>query len=165
MNDESSKYLSEKYESIIHRHEYKGQLMPFWFECGDGWFTIIDKLCTNIVHYVEQQKSSLDYKKKSGELVEDIEYEQVEVKISQVKEKFGGLRFYTYGGDKYVRGMIHFAESMSFKICEYCGSQGELGGQGWYKTLCKKCRADDKKKKAEWEANYKKASEKLDVDG
>ena len=33
-----------------------------------------------------------------------------EVKIAQIKTKFGGLRFYIDGGDDQVYGMIHFAE-------------------------------------------------------
>ena len=163
MNDENIKYLSDKYESIIYRHEYKGQLMPFWFECGDGWFTIVDKLCANIMGHIEQQKSSLDFRKKRGEVVEDSEYEQIEVKVAQVKEKFGGLRFYIYGGDNYVRGMIRFAESMSFVTCEFCGKAGKLGGKGWYRTLCESCREDDERRKAEWDTNYNKAAEKVDA--
>lgn len=163
MNDENSKYLNEKYESIIRKHEYKGNLMPFWFECGDGWFTIVDKLCANIMGHIEQQKSSLDFRKKRGETVEDSEYEQIEVKVAQVKEKFGGLRFYTYGGDDYVRGMIRFAESMSFVTCEVCGKAGKLGGKGWFRTLCEPCRADDDRRMEEKEAAYKAAAAKVDA--
>lgn len=164
MNDENSKYLTEKYESIIHRHEYKGNIMPFWFECGDGWFTIIDELCSDIQHYVEQNKRSLDFKKERGELVEDIEYEQAEVKVVQVKEKFGGLRFYINGGDDYVNGMINFAESMAYKTCERCGLPGKLNNKGWSRVLCAACNAaDEDARMAERQEAYKKAAEKVDA--
>lgn len=161
MTDENTKYLTEKYESLIHRHLYKGNVMPFWFECGDGWLTLIDELCGDIARHVDNQKRSLDFKKENGEAVDDSEYEQLQVKISQVKEKFGGLRFYTYGGDDYVRGMITFAESMSMRICEYCGNPGKLGGMGWTKTLCDPCREDDERKRQEWDQNYKRSLEEM----
>lgn len=59
-----------------------------------------------------------------------------EVKIDQVKEKFGDLRFYITGGDKQVEGMIHFAEYLCRKTCEVSGEDGVLCVRGnWYKTL------------------------------
>jgi hypothetical protein len=78
-------------------------------------------------------------------------------KAVQVKEKFGGLRFYVTfqsvdGADEgdedsletrrfvsEVLGMISFAESMSHRICEVCGSRGVLRTGGWQRTLCDSC--------------------------
>lgn len=58
------------------------------------------------------------------------------VTIEQVKEKFGTLRFYAYGGDARTRAVISFAESMSGLICEETGATGKLVSRGgWYKTL------------------------------
>jgi hypothetical protein len=58
------------------------------------------------------------------------------VKIGQIKEKFGGLRFYVFGGDKQVDGMIAFAEYLCSKTCEASGEKGELCSNGaWYRTL------------------------------
>ena len=37
---------------------------------------------------------------------------------SKVKEKWGGLRFYVYGGDEYIQGAISLAESLSHLICK-----------------------------------------------
>ena len=54
----------------------------------------------------------------------------------QVKEKFGSLRFYYDGGDEYIRALVNFAESMSGRICEKCGSPGKTRGGGWVRTLC-----------------------------
>jgi len=108
---------------------------------------------------MENEKKSLDYKRERGEGITDQDYENIKVSIVQVKEKYGGLRFYTYGGNDYVRGMIDFAESMSYKICECCGNPGKLSQKGWWRTLCDPCRADDARKKAEWEESYKKSVE------
>jgi hypothetical protein len=59
-----------------------------------------------------------------------------QVVVSQVKEKFGTLRFYYHGGDKVVDGMVRMAESMSAVTCEECGNSGERRGGGWIITLC-----------------------------
>ena len=59
-----------------------------------------------------------------------------QVVATQVKEKFGTLRFYYYGGDDYCRGVEAMAESMSAKTCEDCSNHGKLLTQGWFRTLC-----------------------------
>lgn len=59
-----------------------------------------------------------------------------EVKIGQIKEKFGHIRFYIDGGDSKVHGMIQFAEYLCSKTCEVSGDKGELCVRGsWFKTL------------------------------
>jgi len=61
--------------------------------------------------------------------------------VSQVKEKFGGLRFYCEGdGEHKIYDRIFQAEDESFKTCEYCGAPGKTrGDRSWIKTLCDKC--------------------------
>lgn len=60
-------------------------------------------------------------------------------KIHQVKEKFGGLRYYTNVVDAEVGKLIAEAEKKSFKTCEQCGEPGELRKGGWLITLCDEC--------------------------
>ena len=89
----------------------------FWgFECNDGWFSLIESLCRTVKRY------------------------EGKVQIIQVKEKFGGLRFYVSGGDEFLRGAITFAENFSYKVCEDCGSEGAPNDEGWISTLCGPCR-------------------------
>lgn len=58
------------------------------------------------------------------------------VKIEQIKEKFGELRFYYTGGDKQVQGMVNMAEYLCSKTCEVTGEEGVLCVRGgWYRTL------------------------------
>ena len=63
--------------------------------------------------------------------------------IAQIKEKYGGLRFYASGfsnschDDAYR--LIAKAENDSYDICEKCGKPGELRTVGWFKTLCDEC--------------------------
>ena len=58
------------------------------------------------------------------------------VMIHQVKEKFGGLRFYTGDGSDSLFMAIEAAEHASQRICEECGQPGQPRGKGWIKTLC-----------------------------
>lgn len=56
--------------------------------------------------------------------------------VLQVKEKFGGLRFYVGGGTDDLFDAIDKAESKSFTICELCGAPAELREGAYWKTLC-----------------------------
>ncbi|MNP40016.1 hypothetical protein D3C76_1336220 [compost metagenome] len=57
---------------------------------------------------------------------------------SQIKEKFGTLRFYYRGeGDDFVEGLIDLAEELSGNICEICGSVGlTYERNNWLSTRC-----------------------------
>ena len=56
--------------------------------------------------------------------------------VCQVKEKFGGLRFYINDGSDEVFNRIHKAEKESFTICEITGKVGELRTDiPWFRTL------------------------------
>lgn len=64
-----------------------------------------------------------------------------EIDVLQVKEKFGGLRFYIAGGFE-MQHVVDLVENMSFYICEKCGKPGHLDTSSyWYKTLCTECSA------------------------
>lgn len=82
--------------------------------CGDGWYDIIDRLCYNV-------QSRLDYLRKNDKTLN--------FSWSQIKEKFGCLRCYTYDSDDYIRGAIEMAESISCITCEVTGDRGRLRHQ------------------------------------
>jgi len=118
--------LFNEYPRIFKQCNYSimESCMPWGIETGDGWYGIIDTLCRLIQHYMEGLP---------GETVEAI----------QVKEKYGGLRFYINGGDSYVYGLIAFAEELSLRTCEQCGStDGVTQTKGWVYTLCRQCLFD-----------------------
>lgn len=56
----------------------------------------------------------------------------------QIKEKFGGLRFYIQNGNTEIRQRIHQAEQESVRTCDVCGNDGtvETNEQGWYNARC-----------------------------
>ena len=132
MNQELDEKLCAKYPKIfVNRHgDMKETLMCWGFECGDGWFNIIDQLCANIQHHIDwAQEQKEKYGRGEG---------CSQVVAVQVKEKFGTLRFYTSGGDDTIYGMIRMAESISAVTCEECGSPGHQRSGGWIRTLCDK---------------------------
>jgi hypothetical protein len=58
---------------------------------------------------------------------------------SQVKEKFGTLRFYLTQGTEEMYAITDEAERKSAKTCEECGKPGKLRGHGWVYTRCAAC--------------------------
>lgn len=97
--------------------------MCWGFECGDGWYSIIDKLCRMIQWHCSGSHWP-------GQPV------PAQVVAAQVKEKFGTLRFYCDGGDATTDAYISFAETMTATTCEVCGNPGKLRGGGWIRALC-----------------------------
>jgi len=126
MKQEYDTYLCTTFPKMfVNRYKPMTETTMCWgFECGDGWFNIINQLCANIQHHI-------DWKNRNEEVVP-------QVTVDQVKEKFGSLRFYFTGGDEYIRGMATMAESMSGVTCEECGNPGSTVGRGWLTTLCEK---------------------------
>lgn len=58
------------------------------------------------------------------------------LKVLQIKEKFGGLRIYVWGGTPKVNDIIREGEAMSHMICAHCGAPGELRHLDFMLTLC-----------------------------
>ena len=134
MTEERDKALCAKYPKIFRdrRSDPKQTLMCFGFEHDDGWYDIIDTLCHTIQHHLDW-KRGLDEFKTLSEEEWDESHQTVAV---QVKEKWGGLRFYVNSSDDYIDGAIALAESLSLRTCERCGAPGRPRGGGWVRTLC-----------------------------
>ena len=116
----------------LRRPREEGEkVMPsicYGLECGDGWYDLIYTLCSQITNYLKWNKKD------------------DKVQVVQVKEKFGGLRFYTNGVPEEVSGMISMAEAMSYKICEVCGNKSKTNSiGGWYETTCEEHRRKESK--------------------
>ena len=142
MRQELDKLLCEKYpKMMVNRNKPMQETCMCWgFECGDGWYNILDQLMGNIQHHIDWNNKNFE----KGYT----QYKQVpQVTLDQVKEKFGTLRFYYTGGDDEISGMVRMAESMSGVTCEECGSPGETKGNGWLVTLCETHRTAREEKK------------------
>jgi hypothetical protein len=146
MKDEFDKRLCEKYPKIFkNRHGSMNETCMCWgFAHGDGWYDIVESLCSNIQNHVDWKR------RQHPELSNDEFDEQHQVVAAQVKEKFGGLRFYVDNSDDYVRGAISVAESMSHRICEDCGDKGHRRAGGWVRTLCDDCNKSSQDLKREF---------------
>lgn len=97
-----------------------------FFEIGSGWMGLVKQLIEDCI--------ALGWDKQ----------------ICQVKEKFGGLRFYINSASPEVFDKIREAENKSFEICEVTGLPGKLRTDlGWYSTLCDEEYEKRKRKKLE----------------
>lgn len=119
-------------QEIINKYPYMFELMKvesphypirYGFACDDGWIPLLEILFKGI--------AELDTEKA--------------VRIFQIKEKFGGLRFYIEFDTKVeyskaIYNLINKAEEASYNICERCGATpAKQTSKGWIKTLCSKC--------------------------
>ena len=98
MDKELEKILVDKYPVIFR--EYGGDVrktcMGWGMSCGDGWFTLLDDMC--------------------GDIKDIIGRKNIKVIAHQVKEKFGGLRFY-YGIEHKPSKFSGFNNWLRRKIC------------------------------------------------
>ena len=124
MRKELDEALCKKYPEIFRdRHgDMRTTAMCWGFECGDGWYHIIDSACSQIENRAYNNR------------LNGVKFSPVTA--TQVKEKYGTLRFYYNGGDDYIDGVVSMAETISAKTCETCGAPGELREGGWLRTLC-----------------------------
>jgi len=85
-----------------------------FFCVGDGWLELVKNL------------------------IEELIAAGWDKQICQVKEKFGGLRFYTNSLNDECHEIVSKYEKLSYETCEVCENKGEQRGGRWIKTLCSK---------------------------
>lgn len=91
-----------------------------WGFPGDGWFSLL------------------------LEASEALEKLDCGVVATQVKEKYGTLRFYVNGVNDEVDAIISRAKVRSTRECEDCGAEAKLVGTAWFSTICDHCAVTDK---------------------
>tara|TARA_Y100001973_G_C5122418_1_gene293453 strand:+ start:251 stop:781 length:531 start_codon:yes stop_codon:yes gene_type:complete len=144
MKKELQEKLFEKYPAIFRQKDLSAQetAMCWGLACGDGWYVLIDELCGEIQNRVNNVNRGRKYKiENSPSSIVPTKVEMLICEAVQVKEKFGGLRFYIYGGDDFIDGAISLAESMSYRICSKCGSKKDTphSDRGWIHSTCSNC--------------------------
>jgi hypothetical protein len=177
MKTELQQKIFDKYPKIFgDRTKPMNETCMCWgLEVGDGWYNLIDTLCEALTYtYTTSVQVDEEDGKRLG--IESYNFnekssyyftiEPPQVIATQVKEKYGTLRFYyreeydekfmsLYQTGKYpelqriidrysdyMNGIVHFAETASGRTCEDTGQPGELhvsGGtaNGWVKTVNK----------------------------
>lgn len=99
--------------------------MPW--ECGKGWWPLIEKVAAAIDSF-------------------NAAHPETPVEVSQIKQKFGGLRIYHYNAPEDIRQLIDDAVAISWCTCEKCGSTTGIttNNEGYIQTLCPECRKEIK---------------------
>lgn len=126
MSPDKTQELYDKFSEL-----YRGRTKPateslvrFGFACDDGWFDLIAGLSRRID----------DLAKAAGLSGDDYP------EAMQVKEKFGGLRFYIGAVSQEIHDAIDKACERSLSVCEVCGGSGKQAKSGsWIRTLCENC--------------------------
>ena len=78
-----------------------------------GWTPLLRELCAQIVR------------------------DDPECRATQIKEKFGGLRFYVHTATQTTYDLIRVAEERSFQTCDSCGKPGKRTAiKGWQCVRC-----------------------------
>lgn len=155
MNKHYQNYLTKKYEPLYTAINFSG------FCVGDGWFDIINNLSEILcADWLAAQREYNRLKANVGKgkygsavpsekdpaITEtdvltakqrmDEAYCNVPI-AAQVKEKFGGLRFYLDNATSEQYNYIEMAEFMSANTCDICGKRGKIGGRYWLLCRCK----------------------------
>jgi formylmethanofuran dehydrogenase subunit E len=136
MKKELDKALVKKYPRL-YRDRYgsrKDTCMSRGFECGDGWFGIIDELSAKLEAEIARLQA-------------DGMSEAYLPRAFQVKEKLGRLELYLrwgretiFNGHEVFRSAIDEARKKSFVTCEDCGATGRLrDDRSYILTLCDEC--------------------------
>ena len=105
------------------RHEAPTATCMCWgFNVGDGWFPLLYELSAQLEPLIAAQP-------------------EPRARAAQVKEKFGGLRFYLDNATDAMAALIAAAEARAWVTCEECGQPGTARRDGWIKVRCDACHA------------------------
>lgn len=105
--------LAEKYPDFFKT--------AFGFECGPGWYKIIEKLTNDINAIIQRDKLENCY-------------------ATTVKEKYGTLRYYMSTETDEISDLIEKAEDETENTCEVCGNPGQMNRNGyWLAVRCNEC--------------------------
>lgn len=127
MNSLMDAYLVKKCPNLFDDRygSMKETCMCWGFECGDGWYELLKEACFALEPLIVAEKAKNPEGWSAGYY-----------RASQIKEKFGTLRFYLTGGTDEMHAIVEKAEKQSETTCETCGKKGELRGRGWLYTAC-----------------------------
>lgn len=144
--------------------------MCWGIDVSDGWYDILFELSNNIQNYLNSKKKEEKFyiiKKLLRKLLFDSQgiptylfnilpspifsfLDRITFSfhdsfaVNQVKEKYGGLRYYVNLYDSVIESLIGYAEYKSLNTCELCGEYGVINKSGWLSVRCDKCRKKEK---------------------
>ncbi len=107
MNEANTKYLFENFSFFHPEKPLTESLMAFGFDCGDGWFEIVNKLCEDLQALKMPDFEVISVKEKSGTL---------RISARNIPAEYNNSVSY----------LIQEAEKRSESTCEVCGKPGTL---------------------------------------
>ena len=119
MDADLQKQLYDRYPLIFQERvlPMAETAMCWGIATGNGWYHLIDGLCAQLQRETDQDGVP-------------------QIIATQVKEKFGTLRFHTREANERQSAMIDLASELSSRICDQCGAPGQLRTSGWHATRC-----------------------------
>ena len=126
MKNELDEALCRDFPLLYRRRDsdLRETAMCWGFECGDGWEPIIRELSEKLEAILQKMP----------------EDERGTCCASQVKEKYGTLRFYMHCSTDEMDNLINYAEHRSAYVCEICGKPAKnIDDRGWYIVRCPDC--------------------------
>ena len=92
------------------------------FECPEGWFKLLDKLCSELNEYLDPNP-------------------EIKFNTVLIKSKFAGMRFHYFPWNQDAQKIIDKYENMSMETCEECGEPGKIVTINyWNWCLCNNCK-------------------------
>ena len=136
VTEEYNKDLLEKYPWLTPYNVWTGEPL----EDYDYEYTLADDIPRGWrIAFGDQMIEELDQLLKKYNL-------EKEYRITQIKEKYGALRWYDNGfpeeGYKEYTDWLHKYEDLSFRTCIRCGKPAIGLTKGWIMPLCKDCMKD-----------------------
>lgn len=123
----NNKELIEKYPFLLPRNRFTGEIPEdydySWTELdamSDGWRKAFG------IDMCEEIRIAL------GDYVE-------KYRITQIKEKYGELRWYDFGAPEGVEEIINKYTKLSRKTCIICGKPATRVSIGWIMPFCDEC--------------------------
>lgn len=130
------KRMCKTYPTIFRQRALPKTQTPMYygFSVGGGWFHLIEDVCKKI------------------DIIQRIT--NVSAEATQIKEKFGTLRFYIqsivlpgcvlseneiHHIHEVIQCIVSQAERHTCHVCEQCGEYGSERGGSWIRTLCDEC--------------------------
>lgn len=129
LSKEENKTLIEKYPFLIPRNRFSGEVVANY----DYEYTELDNMPIGWrIAFGEQLCEEL-----AEELIANNCLESY--RITDIKEKWGGLRWYDFGCTEKGHEIIHKYEKLSESLCIRCGNKSEGVTSGWISPFCQKC--------------------------
>lgn len=114
-------------------------------------FNYYDDLLDILNHFADRSQATIDcnigWFPLIAQLHRKLKYLDIDYKIFQIKQKFGGLRYYYTPSDNphydlplmssIMFDLVSIAENKSYVTCEVCSKQGSKSNKNyWIRTVC-----------------------------